>query len=120
MKDDWTLFVPPTHPPTHLSTPSIQERFLKHAEDRLREAAKTVRELPGERRKEDAVARQWEVEADTWMVREKLLAPTHPPTHPPVHPRICSSTYPPTHPPTLPCSFIHPLPYSSSSCVGKT
>jgi hypothetical protein len=28
-----------------------------------------MRELPGERRREGAAARRWEVEADTWMVR---------------------------------------------------
>ena len=27
-----------------------------------------LRELPGERRREGAAARRWEVEADTWMV----------------------------------------------------
>ena len=55
-----------------------EEKFLKEAEDRLREAARNGREHGGagvggggeRQRKEDtAMARRWEVEADTWMVR---------------------------------------------------
>ena len=45
-----------------------EEEFFKQMEDRLREGSKVLRELPGERRKEEGVARKWEVEADTWMV----------------------------------------------------
>jgi hypothetical protein len=57
-----------------------EEKFFKEAEDRLREAARNGREHHGagggggggggeRQRKEDAaMARRWEVEADTWMV----------------------------------------------------
>jgi len=57
-----------------------EEKFLKAAEDRLREAAQSGRENVGkkgvrgesgkERHEELATARKWEVEADSWMVRK--------------------------------------------------
>jgi hypothetical protein len=59
-----------------------EEKFLKAAEDRLREAAQGGRENVGknggrgesgkERHEELATARKWEVEADSWMVRRRL------------------------------------------------
>lgn len=47
----------------------LTEKTTKLTNERTNKRKQRLRELPGERRREGAAARRWEVEADTWMVR---------------------------------------------------